>query len=112
MVSVTAASVCPSGEKSSDLTSPSVSRRGAPTGVSSARVPERDALLLESDRDQAAVGAEPPRVAVKAGRGERPVVREREGPPEAAVACEIPGDRGAVVTHRVERLPSGLKTGC
>ena len=35
MVSVTAASVCPSGEKSSDLTSPPVSRRGAPTGVSS-----------------------------------------------------------------------------
>ena len=39
-------------------------------------------------------------------------MREGEVPPEPAVAADVPGDRRPVVTHRVERPPSGLKTGC
>ena len=85
-VSVTAASVCPSGEKASALTSPPVSRRGAPTGVRSRASQSATPLFLEADRDQPAVRAEPPRVAVEAGRGEDSVVRERERSAKPAVA--------------------------
>ena len=53
--SVTAASVFPFGEKASDLTSPPVSTRGGPDGRDFAGVPERDAPLPETDRDQPAV---------------------------------------------------------
>ena len=107
---VTAASVRPSGEKESALTSPPVSRRGGADRGQVARVQERDALLLEPDRDQPAVGAEPPRVAV-VRLVEVTVVGEPERPLDAAVAGEVPGDRRAVVAHRVERLPVGAEDG-
>ena len=91
------------------MTSPPVSRRRAPTGVSRRESQSATPSFLESDRDQPAVRAEPPRVSVEAGLGEEPVVRERESSAEPTVAREIPGDRRAVVTHGVERLPVGTE---
>ena len=101
---VTAASVSPVRREGERLDLTAGIEEWRPDRRQLARVPERDALLLEADRDQPAVGAEPPGMAVVAVV-ESPVVRERERPPEPALAREIPGDRRAVVTHRVERLP-------
>ena len=109
--SVTAASVRPSGEKASALTSPP-SREGAPRPASGSRASQSAMpCSLSPTAISRPSGLKPPRVAVEAGRGERPVVRERERPPEPAVAREIPGDRRPVVTRRVERLPVGAEDG-
>ena len=108
-LSVTAASVRPSGLNASALTSPPVSSRGAPPGSSVARVPEPDSLLLEADRDQPAVGAEPPRVAGPANcRSPRSCVNVN-GRPSRRSPAEVPGDRRPVAAHRVERLPVGAE---
>ena len=106
---VTAASVLPSGEKASDLTSPPVARRGAPTGVSSRASQSAMPCSLRPTAINRPSGLSLPGWPSNPVVGERPVVRERERPAEPAIAREIPGDRGAVVTHRVERLPVGTE---
>ena len=100
---LTAASVAPSGEKASALTSPPVFRSGAPEGMSVRASQRAIPLVLEADRDQPAVGAEPSWVAV-GDRVEGAIVRKGERPPEPAPAREIPGDRRPVVAHRVQRV--------
>ncbi len=67
---VAAASVRPSGEKARDMTSPSGAGERRPDLLERARVEEREALALEADRDQLAVGAEPARMGVVRGRPE------------------------------------------
>ena len=107
---VAAASVSPSGEKASAPGHSTVSNLRRPDRGQDHRIPEADALLLETDRDQPSVGAEDPGVPRERDVGNR-VVREGEAPLEPAVAREVPGDRRPVVARRVQRLPVGTKGG-
>ena len=104
---VTAASVLPLGVKASALTSPPVCRRVRRFRVvgwleSNSATPS----ACEADRDQPAVGHEPPGwdsylLPTVGGEGERS--------PDAVVAGEAPGDRRPVAAHRVERLAVGAE---
>ena len=67
---VAAASVSPSGEKASALAHHGVQLRRLDRGQDH-RIPEADALLLETDRDQPSVGAEDPGVPRERDVGNR-----------------------------------------
>ena len=101
----------PSGLNASRLDLAAGLQQGRTGRVERPRVQEPNPAVLEADSDQPAVRAELPRMGVRPVDSAS-VVRERERPPEPPLPAEVPDDRAPVGARRVERLPSGLKTGC